>query len=276
MYKEQFDVVVNFQGKGKTANPFINQFKAGITVSFSGEDIESTDLSIRYEYLQSEVIRCFELTQEIGADFFLPDAKIWPLESDKKQASDIIRRAGSESFMIINPFSNDLRRTWPVENFIPVIRELTAAGMRIILTGSQEQRHELEQLNECCGGYCYNSAGQLHITALAALIQYASLLVGPDTGPLHMARAVGTPTVGIYWAPNLINWGPLTRNEHRPVISWNMACPLCGIIPVDPYPFLPDDHCRHEVSFVRDISPARVTDEIFKSLFTASKSAFIK
>jgi ADP-heptose:LPS heptosyltransferase len=86
-------------------------------------------------------------------------------------------------------------------------------------------------------------------------------MISADTGPLHLARAVNTPTVGIYWAPNLINWGPVTRNIHRPVVSWNMACPYCGIVPNNPYPFEPQTAaCKHEVSFVRDITVDEVLE----------------
>jgi hypothetical protein len=50
------------------------------------------------------------------------------------------------------------------------------------------------------------------------------------------------------------------------MISWNMACPYCGVVPNDPYPFEPPtSNCKHEVSFVRDITVEQVmkaTEEI--------------
>lgn len=64
-------------------------------------------------------------------------------------------------------------------------------------------------------------------------------------------------------APNLINWGPLDRAIHRPVVSWDLACPLCGVVPNDPYPFEPKDQCPHLVSFVRDISVQDILKRIY-------------
>jgi hypothetical protein len=69
---------------------------------------------------------------------------------------------------------------------------------------------------------------------------------------------VQASTIGLYWAPNLINWAPLTRSIHHPVVSWNMQCPLCGVIPNNPYPFEPKNGCTHEVSFIKDISVEEV------------------
>ncbi|MBC8033028.1 MAG: glycosyltransferase family 9 protein [Chitinophagaceae bacterium] len=116
-----------------------------------------------------------------------------------------------------------------------------------------------------------NLCGKISLGGLAALISAARLVIGPDTGPLHLARAVSTPTVGMYWAPNLINWGPLTRKLHVPLISWNLPCPLCGIIPNEPYPFEPTGNCSHAVSFVRDIHVEEVLRAVENILSTENQ-----
>jgi ADP-heptose:LPS heptosyltransferase len=98
-------------------------------------------------------------------------------------------------------------------------------------------------------------------------------MISADTGPLHLARAVNTPTVGFYWAPNLINWGPLSRKIHRPMISWKMECPICGVVPNDPYPFEPkSSQCNHPVSFVRDITIEQVIQTVEELLIEIEKN----
>jgi ADP-heptose:LPS heptosyltransferase len=87
------------------------------------------------------------------------------------------------------------------------------------------------------------------------------LVVSNDTGPLHLARAVGARTVGIYWAPNVLNWGPLSRDRHRLGISWQLECPQCGIRPVSPWPFQPQKpDCSHPYSFVESVPVAEVVE----------------
>jgi ADP-heptose:LPS heptosyltransferase len=88
-------------------------------------------------------------------------------------------------------------------------------------------------------------------------------MISSDTGPLHLARAVGAKTVGIYWAPNLINWGPLSRNNHKPVICWKMECPICGVVPVNPYPYEPtSETCNHNLSFVKEVKVEEVLEAV--------------
>ncbi|HSF46551.1 MAG TPA: glycosyltransferase family 9 protein, partial [Chitinophagaceae bacterium] len=250
MKKERFDIVVNFQGRGITANPMINEFGAGHTVSFRDRNTEETDTCLNYYYFQPEQLRFIELVDKIGARPVMLEPKLRLLNTDKDLAEKILEKAGPPPYIILNPFSKDIRRTWPLHNYKPVVHELAELGYTIILTGSLSQKDELDLLAAECNQACYNAAGMITVPVLAALISKAALVIAPDTGPLHLARAVETPSVGIYWAPNLINWGPLTRDKHKPVISWQMKCPFCGIIPVDPYPYEPRDQCTHEVSFV--------------------------
>lgn len=54
-------------------------------------------------------------------------------------------------------------------------------------------------------------------------------MVGNDSGPRHLAQAVGTPTVGVYWIGNVINAGAIGRTLHRVHFSWVSQCPVCGV-----------------------------------------------
>jgi ADP-heptose:LPS heptosyltransferase len=72
-------------------------------------------------------------------------------------------------------------------------------------------------------------AGRLDLSALAALLARAAVVVANDTGPLHLAEAVGAATVGIYWCGNVINGASPYRRRHRIAISWQLDCPVCGV-----------------------------------------------
>ena len=97
-----------------------------------------------------------------------------------------------------------------------------------------------------------NLCGKLTLEGLVGLLARAQVVISNDSGPLHLAIAVGTPTVGIYWCGNLILAGPLTRTLHRPAISWRLACPVCGL---DCTRY----ECRHRESFVSEVTTEEVT-----------------
>jgi len=85
------------------------------------------------------------------------------------------------------------------------------------------------------------------LSGLLALLQRARLLVSNDTGPLHLASALGCPSVGIYWAMNVITAAPLVQGRQRAVLSMGLMCPVCGAENVR-------QRCPHQVSFVTDVT----------------------
>jgi hypothetical protein len=97
--------------------------------------------------------------------------------------------------------------------------------------------------------------GRLDLAGLTGLLAGAALLVGNDSGPRHLADALGTATVSVYWCGNVINAGPVSRDRHRVHISWTTACPVCGT-PCIGEPFPP--RCPHDPSFVADVPVAAV------------------
>src|SRR5690606_26661330 len=89
-------------------------------------------------------------------------------------------------------------------------------------------------------------AGKLTLDGLLGLLASVDLLVSNDSGPLHLAAAAGTPTVGIYWAGNLANGAPFTRARHRPLASSRTQCPVCHADVIQ-------DPCPHRASLVADV-----------------------
>lgn len=266
MQKERFDIVLNFHGNGVSANPFIKQFKAGITVGLASEKAEKLDFSIDYYYYQSEAIRYLEVAKLIGATSFELEPEIKVLEQDEQEINRFMTMLDNKPYIVLHPVAIDIRRMWPIENYSKLADEIRQRNFEVVFSGAKEDRNAVDGIINEMNFTAINACGNFSLGGLTAMLSHASLMIAADTGPLHLCRAVNTPTIGFYWAPNLINWGPLIRTIHRPLISWNMACPICGIIPNDPYPFEPHtSSCDHRVSFVRDITTKQVM-EAFESL----------
>ena len=97
-----------------------------------------------------------------------------------------------------------------------------------------------------------NLCGKLSLGGLVGAFSRCEVVVSNDSGPLHLAVAVGTPTVGIYWGPNLVNAGPSMRSQHRPALSWTDECPVCGA-------GLFGDDCGHTESIVGGVPVEEVS-----------------
>jgi len=266
--QEQFDIAISFQGNGVSVNPFIKRLHAKLTVGLVSEHAEGLDRCLNFYYYQSEVIRYLEVAKLIGADSMDLEPEINVLKQDEQEIEGFMQLL-DKPFVVLQPCAVDIRRMWPLENYHALANALKQKNIEVVFAGSQEDKTIVDNIIASMKYEAINSCG-LGLGGLTALLSKAALVIGADTGPLHLARAVNTPTVGIYWAPNLINWGPVTRSIHHPVVSWNMACPFCGIVPNDPYPFEPGTNCDHAISFVRDITVQQVLDaaeNLLESIF---------
>ena len=103
----------------------------------------------------------------------------------------------------------------------------------------------------------------------------SAVLVSNDTGPRHLAQAVGTATVAICWCGNMINAGPLTRSRNRAYVSWTVKCPECGARNAEPE--LPAAHasqgCEHDPSFVDSVSVEPVLADAVELIIEAARTA---
>jgi ADP-heptose:LPS heptosyltransferase len=261
--KEKFDIAIHFHGKGISANPFINRLGAKLTVGLTCPEAMSLDRQLNFFYYQSEVLRYLEVASLIGAVAKKLEPSISILPEDKEEILDYFDNSDYRPFIVLHPCGTDRRRMWNENKFSELADFLSGKNYRILFTGSSQDSDAVSSIIDCMNYPAENVCGKFSLGGLGALFAKSELVIGIDTGPLHLARAVGVKTIGLYWAPNVINWGPLSRSKHRPVISWKMECPLCGIIPNDPFPYEPSGTgCSHMFSSISGISVDQVIKEL--------------
>lgn len=89
-------------------------------------------------------------------------------------------------------------KTWPAERFGEVARALASeAGLPALILGSEDERGLADEVARRAG-QAVNAAGRMSLGETAALLAFARLAIGNDSGPTHIAMAAGTPTVAIF------------------------------------------------------------------------------
>ena len=116
--------------------------------------------------------------------------------------------------LAINPCtSNRARnwRNWSVENYATVIGHVYEKhGLVTVLTGGPTKMEidYAERITRAARHKPINLVGKTSIKELLAVLEKADLMISPDTGPAHMANAVGTPVIGLYATSNPLRTGP--------------------------------------------------------------------
>jgi heptosyltransferase I len=134
----------------------------------------------------------------------------------------------SEPTLLISPCSGQrLRnfRNWEVEHYEKIVNYVSSQyGAKTILTGGStklEQKYG-EHISNNCQGRIINLIGKTTLKQLLALLERTTVLLCPDSGPAHMATAVGTPVVGLYATSNKSRTGPY-KSQHLVVDKYPEA-----------------------------------------------------
>lgn len=256
--RERFDLALQMHGGGANSNPVVSGLGARITAGLRADDAPPLDRWVRYVYYQPEVMRYLEVAELVGAYPESVTPRLPVTDADVAEARAVVGEP-ERPRVALHPGATDPRRRWPAEWFAQVADELTADGHEVVVTGTPGDRDVVDQVVAAARTPICPLVGALSLGGLAGLYAGCAVVVSNDSGPLHLAAAVGAPTVGIFWVGNLINSGTPLRARHRPLISWTVHCPVCGTdCTRDIYPDRPGSGCPHRVSFVADVPVAEV------------------
>jgi len=153
-----------------------------------------------------EVVRQLELVESIGCTTHNQRLSLSVPPQAVLQALELLSAAGvqpHQPWLILHPGVSEEKRRYPAEQYVKAARRLIREqGYQVVLTGSQSERSYTDAMCRSLGKGAYNLAGQLSLDVLAGLIAQAPVLIANNTGPVHIASAVGTPVVVLYAMTN--------------------------------------------------------------------------
>jgi heptosyltransferase I len=140
---------------------------------------------------------------------------VWDLpleEADHAWANEQLRHLSSP-LIAIHPHASKAERNWLLERYAEVIQKSSGS---IVLTGgdSLAERSLCQQLCAIAPDRTLDLCGKTSPKQLAALLEKVDVLVAPDTGAVHIARAMGTPVIGLYAVASPKLTGPYQRTEY--------------------------------------------------------------
>jgi ADP-heptose:LPS heptosyltransferase len=227
MAAERFDMAVQMHGGGRYSNPFVLRLGARLAAGSRTPDAAPLDRWVPYMRWQHEVLRYLEVVSLLGAAGPVLEPRLTVTRSDLDECCSAVPEL-SRPIALLHPGTTEPERRWPSEKFARVGDALAATGAQVLVSGDEEDGPIAEAVLSAMEAEAQNLAGRLGLGGLAGLLSRASVVVANDTGPLHLAQAVGAATVGLYSAFNLMTYGPLTRLRHRPAISWRIERPECN------------------------------------------------
>lgn len=176
-------------------------------------------------------------------------------DAEREAVTELLagRLEGERRLLLVNPNAGELclERRWPPDRFARVMEQFAPADdVLVVMIGSPAEREYIESVRQMLPEglleRVVNSAGRLGFGEFLALLQRADVVLTNDSGPLHLAVALGTSTVSV-WGPETPDaFGPLT-GDHR--VIW--AAPYCSpcLHRVDLPPCGGDNICMQRITW---------------------------
>jgi heptosyltransferase I len=208
----RFDTTLDLQGLSKSAIA-ARLSSAPRRIGFDGRDGREVSRWLNNHLVQPSrthvIDRNLELLRPLGitnptARFDLEDSPVNASAARKILDFNVLR-----PFAVINPGAGWPSKVWPAERYAAVARYLGQSrglGSLVVWAGEQE-RAWAEKIVAGAAGHA-TMAPSTSLGELAAIVRQAAIFVGSDTGPLHLAAAVGTPCVGLF--------GPMPAERNGP------------------------------------------------------------
>lgn len=216
--RENFDVVLIFN---PTARLHFLMFLARIRERI-GYDWRAPFLltkvvrHVKQEGTRHEVEYNFDLLKPLGIAEVVRELYMPIKEISEQSVDQVLRGAGvspRDRIVVLSPSASCVSRLWPPERYAQVADRLAACHVKVILVADKVHQGIVEKVLSRAGSNVIDLSGRFNLSELASLFKRCALLISNDSGPVHIAVAVGTPVISIFGRnqPGLgpKRWGPL-------------------------------------------------------------------
>jgi len=195
-----------------------------------------------------EVERALDLVRAAGFD--LPPGDPGDLRVEGAAPSPV-----EAPYVVVHPGASVPARAWAPERHAALVEALVATGRRVVVTGGPSERALTSQI----AGEALDLGGETDFAGLAGVLAGADAVVVGNTGPAHLAAAVGTPVVSLF-APTVpaVRWRPW-RVPHE-LLGVDVPCAGCRArrCPVPGHPCLGGVGVEDVLAAVERLAPIAV------------------
>lgn len=147
------------------------------------------------------------------------------------RGGELLREAGNQPLVGVHPCGGRPVKQWDLASMASAAARVAEhLSATLVITGGDGERAIADELRRGLPPTLpvIDLVGRMGLGSLAGVLQRLTVFISPDTGPMHLAAALGTPTVGIFGPSDPRRWGPL--GPHTRVVRVGIWCSPCNRI----------------------------------------------
>ncbi len=217
MQAEQFDLAVQMHGSGVYSNPFTLLLGARYTAGFVREEDGAgrLDAAMCWPEHERAARRTLLLAAFLGAE---PQGEHieFPLSAADRRAADALLAGCAPPLIGLHPGAREAAKLWPAARFAEAgVKLRRNTGGTLVVIGGPEEEAIGARIAAEAGPPALNLTGPRSLGEMGGIIARLDLLITNDSGPAHVAYALGISSVTLFGETDPTIWGPPTRPEHR-------------------------------------------------------------
>lgn len=166
-----------------------------------------------------------QLLAPIGVPLASREVRLLPRATDLAAARRLAPRGGKK--ILVHPGSRSAHRVWPADRFAAVCDQLQdKLQAQIFLVGGPAEQDLLQEIRSHAKSHLVAIERPLPVGEFAALVTQFSVFLCHDSGPMHVAAAVGTPVVALFGSQNATIWRP--NGDRHTVLQTPLPCACIG------------------------------------------------
>ncbi len=209
-----YDIAIDLRGDARhIAAMFLAGVKNRIGYGITGGGFLLTD-QVRYKGKMHEAERNIALLESLGIKAFTHDVKLH-LSADEENISFLKKEFGVEGpYVILHPVPGHSAKEWDDSHFARLAEYLyREKGFLPVFVGSSQDSGRISKIKEAVNIDLVDLSGKTRLVELGKLLKGASLFIGVDSGPAHIAAAMGAPTIILFSGANdPSQWAPKGEN----------------------------------------------------------------
>lgn len=174
-------------------------------------------------------LQFLELIKPLGISSSDPRPFLPVTEAGLRRAKEIVSGLGIEErgFLAFHIGASKFPRAYHAERFAEAAADVGGkSGMKIVLIGTGEEKPYIESFKKVFPE-CVDASGKIALGDLPSFLSLARLFVGNDSGPMHVASAVGTPVVAVFGPGSPAKTAPLLPENRLRIVYSGLKCSPC-------------------------------------------------
>lgn len=229
--KEEYDIVIDLQGllkSGILTGLSRGKRKIGFTGGREGSFLFLKERPFPVDYDQHAIDRYLKAAEVLDCTPGPWQGSIPLSSADKDPVDRFLKENGlwNTSLVTINPIARWETKLWQPDRFAALADKMQKTFLcKVLFTGSRQDRPVIDRIIRSMDTKPFNLAGRTSLKELAYLFSLCRFSITTDTGPMHMAAAMGRPVIALFGPTEPRRTGPY-GNGHR-VIRAEIACSPC-------------------------------------------------